>query len=568
MGFCRTNLFKRLESSGQAFILSIERHILRNYVFLHAVKEGKPLPIGTQDAVLLDARVYDEDADATSTIPNIFDDEDDTGENEMAHKRGLESQEDYKKRAAEIYEEYISKHKTSFKWLRPDLFSKALANDLQSDVNALLKVLEKCGDWNPAKDTKLEALHHLIDKKYINKKIIVFTQFADTVRYLEKNLKLKGISRMAGVTGDSPDPTVLAWRFSPESNEKRGRIRPDAELRLLVTTDVLSEGQNLQDCFIVVNYDLPWAIIRLVQRAGRVDRIGQKAESILCYSFLPAEGVERIIRLRDRVRIRLQENAEVVGTDEAFFEDDRNDQAVLDLYNEKADILVGDADSEVDPASYAYQIWKNATKADPKLEKTIPAMPPVVYSTREHKPDYEKPEGVLVYMRTGEGNDALAWIDKDGKSATESPFEILRAAECKPDMPPIPRHENHHEMVRKGVELMVEEERSVGGQLGRPSSARFRTYERLKDYAQKVEGTLFESQELLRAIDDIYRHPLRQSAIDTLNRQLRSGISNETLAQLVIALRDEDRLCLIHEEDGESREPKIICSMGLVGKNK
>ena len=568
MGFCRTNLFKRLESSGQAFILSIERHILRNYVFLHAVKEGKPLPIGTQDAVLLDARVYDEDADATSTIPNIFDDEDDTGENEMVHKRGLESQEDYKKRAAEIYEEYISKHKTSFKWLRPDLFSKALANDLQSDVNALLKVLEKCGDWNPAKDTKLEALHHLIDKKYINDKIIVFTQFADTVRYLEKNLKLKGISRMAGVTGDSPDPTVLAWRFSPESNEKRGRIRPDAELRLLVTTDVLSEGQNLQDCFIVVNYDLPWAIIRLVQRAGRVDRIGQKAESILCYSFLPAEGVERIIRLRDRVRIRLQENAEVVGTDEAFFEDDRNDQAVLDLYNEKADILDGDADTEVDLASYAYQIWKNATKADPKLEKTIPAMPPVVYSTREHKPTNEKPEGVLVYMRTGEGNDALAWIDKDGKSATESQFEILRAAECKSDTPPIPRHENHHEMVRKGVELMVEEERSVGGQLGRPSSARFRTYERLKDYAQKVEGTLFESQELLRAIDDIYRHPLRQSAIDTLNRQLRSGISNETLAQLVIALRDEDRLCLIHEEDGESHEPKIICSMGLVGKNK
>jgi len=567
MGFCRTNLFKRLESSGQAFILSIERHILRNYVFLHAVKEGNPLPIGTQDAVLLDARVYDEDADATSTIPNIFDDEDDTGENEMAHKRGLESQEDYKKRAAEIYEEYISKHKASFKWLRPDLFSKALANDLHSDVNALLKVLEKCGDWDPAKDTKLEALHDLIDKKYINEKIIVFTQFADTVRYLEKNLKARDISRMAGVTGDSPDPTALAWRFSPESNEKRARISPDNELRVLIATDVLSEGQNLQDCFIVVNYDLPWAIIRLVQRAGRVDRIGQKAESILCCSFLPAEGVERIIRLRDRVRIRLQENAEVVGTDEAFFEDDRNDQAVLDLYNEKADILDGDADTEVDLASYAYQIWKNATETDPKLEKTIPAMPPVVYSTREHKPTNEKPEGVLVYMRTGEGNDALAWIDKDGKSATESQFEILRAAECKPDTPPVPRHESHHEMVRKGVELMVEEERSVGGQLGRPSSARFRTYERLKDYAQKVEGTLFESQELLRAIDDIYRHPLRQSAIDTLNRQLRSGISNETLAQLVIALRDEDRLCLIHEEDGESREPKIICSMGLVEKS-
>ena len=70
---------------------------------------------------------------------------------------------------------------------------------------------------------------------------------------------------------------------------------------MLISTDVLSEGQNLQDCSIVVNYDLPWAIIRLVQRAGRVDRIGQKAERVFCYSFLPAEGVERIIDLRGRV---------------------------------------------------------------------------------------------------------------------------------------------------------------------------------------------------------------------------------------------------------------------------
>ena len=63
---------------------------------------------------------------------------------------------------------------------------------------------------------------------------------------------------------------------------------------MLVATDVLSEGQNLQDAAIVVNYDLPWALIRLVQRAGRVDRIGQKADEILCYSFLPAEGVEKL----------------------------------------------------------------------------------------------------------------------------------------------------------------------------------------------------------------------------------------------------------------------------------
>ena len=143
----------------------------------------------------------------------------------------------------------------------------------------------------------------------------------------------------------------------------------------------------------MVNYDLPWAIIRLIQRAGRVDRIGQRAEEILCYSFLPAEGVERIINLRGRVRNRLRQNAEVVGTDEAFFEDDDDEQSILNLYNEKAGILDLDPDGEVDLASHAYQIWKNAITANPRLEKAVRDLPDVVLSSRQHAPTEAFPEG-------------------------------------------------------------------------------------------------------------------------------------------------------------------------------
>ena len=169
---------------------------------------------------------------------------------------------------------------------------------------------------------------------------------------------------------------------------------------------------------------------------------------------------------------------------------------------------------------------------------------------------------MLVYARTAEGYDTLAWIDENGNSVTESPFAILKAAECTPDTPALPRREDHHALVKKGIEWIVTEEKAVGGQLGRPSGARFRTYERLKRYADQVKGTLFESEELRRAIDDIYRYPLRPTAIDALNRQLRSGIADDDLAQLVVALRAEDRLCLIHEEE-QTQEPRIICSMGL-----
>ena len=560
MGFCRTNLFKRLESSGQAFLQSIERHILRNFVFLHAIEEGKALPIGSQDSGLLDARIYDEDADAA--VADLFEGDDEDDSTPAASTSQLRTEEEFHNRAAEIYAEYSRKYRRRFKWLRSDLFDRLLAKDLREDSTALLKILSDCGNWDPGKDAKLIELAKLLRQIHSSDKVIVFTQFADTVRYLASELKGQGFSRLEGVTGDSSNPTALAWRFSPVSNEKRNQIEPSDELRVLIATDVLSEGQNLQDCAIIVNYDLPWAIIRLIQRAGRVDRIGQKSDRILCYSFLPADGIERIIRLRARVRLRLRENAEVVGTDEAFFEDDRNDQVVRDLFTENAGILDGDDDTEVDLGSYAYQIWKNAIDRDPSLQKTIPALPNVVYATKPHEPNNKQPEGALVYVRTTDGNDALAWMDKNGSPVTESQFAILKAAACPPDTPALERHDNHHELVQKGVELIAKEERSIGGQLGRPSGARFRAYERLKHYAEEVKDTLFDSEGLHKVIDDIYRFPLRPVATDTLNRQLRSGISHQALAELAIALREEGRLCIVREEDRE-QEPRIICSMGL-----
>jgi len=566
MGFCRTNLFKRLESSGHSFVKSTRRHILRNFIYLHAIDNDLPLPIGTQDVGLLDSRISDEDADAILGTVEMFEENNDSTEKET---QALEFQtlEDFKRKAAEVYSEYKARYEKRFKWLRPSLFIGQLAKDLLNDAQSLFDILKICPHWDPAKDEKLKALFDLLRKKHGAEKVIVFSQFADTVYYLEEQLKDLGVDELAGATGDSFDPTALAWRFSPVSNNKRNEVDVSNELRVLVATDVLSEGQNLQDCSIVVNYDLPWAIIRLVQRAGRVDRIGQKSEQIFCYSFLPAEGVERIIALRARVRQRLKENAEVIGTDEAFFEDDRNDQVIRDLFTEKSGILDGDIDDEVDLASYAYQIWKNAITANPDLQKIISELPSVVYSSRNHQPKEGAPPGVLVYMKTSQDNDALAWIENEGKSVTESQLAILKAAECKPNTPAIPRAENHHQLVQKAAELIAREEKSLGGQLGRPSGARFRTYERLKNYAQQVQGTLFESKELLRAIDEIYRHPLRPAAIDTLNRQLKSGISDENLAQLVVALRDEGRLCLIHEEE-ELQEPRIICSLGLVTPKK
>ncbi len=561
MGFCRTNLFKRLESTGYSFLLSVERHILRNYIFLHAIENGKPLPIGPQDIELMDSRVSDEDPDEIAA--SMFEEE--NGDEEEKPVDDLKAEDNFRKRAEEVYKLYETQYRSRFKWLKSDFFIEDLANDLESDSQSLEEILKAVGNWDPSRDNKLNKLVRLINHEHKSDKVLVFTQFADTVDYLERQLKSKGVDSVAGATGGSSDPTTLAWRFSPVSNGKDWQFKGDQALRVLVSTDVLSEGQNLQDGFIVVNYDLPWAIIRLVQRVGRVDRIGQESDKILCYSFLPAEGVERIIRLRARVRQRLQENAEVVGTDESFFEDDRNDQAIKDLFTEKSGILDGEADEDVDLASYAYQIWKNAITADPTLKKTIPSLPDVVHSAKAKELKEKEPEGALVYVKTADGNDALSWVAEEGNIYIDSQLEILRAAECTPDTPALPRAEYHYDLIRKAVEVASKEERDVGGTLGRPTSAKHRTYERLKAYLESTKGTLFESDQLEKAVNDIYRYQLSTYATDILNRQLRMGISDTELMQLVISLRNEDKLSIRTEEDAPAQS-RIICSMGIMKK--
>jgi len=540
IGFCRTNLFKRLESSGEVFILSLERLMLRNSIYLYALLNGKDIPIGTQDLLDFDSRFNDGDAESVAEA-----------------KKRLKTMADFQQQAAEIYDIYTSpKTKKRFKWLAASFFSSALTEHLHKDSETLLDILTDCGDWQAAQDAKLNTLELMLTKTHPNDKVLIFTQFADTAVYLSNQLIARGVTQMAVATGDVPNPTALAWRFSPVSNDKP----VNNEIRVLISTDVLSEGQNLQDAAIVVNYDLPWAIIRLIQRVGRVDRIGQKAPNILCYSFLPVEGIEKIINLRVRLKHRLNQNAEVVGTDEAFFEDDDTKTNLHDLYHEKAGILDDEADNEVDLVSEAYAVWTKAIKAEPKLEKIIPALPPVVHSTKAYLPQHHQPAGALVYIDTPEGNDAMVWLDKKGEIVSDSLDDIFKAAACHPETPALKRSDSHHEIVQRGVEQMLTSEKSSAGGLGRKNGARYQTYLQLKDYTKK-RGTLLEPK-LEKAIDAIYKYPLRESAVDILNFHLRSHAPAETLATTVIGLYHDDRLCIIHEHEWK-KEPRILCSLGL-----
>jgi superfamily II DNA or RNA helicase len=568
IGFSRTNLFKRLESSGQSFLLSIERHILRNMVTLYALEQGKPIPIGTQDAALLDMSVTDVDDEVPASDEvadeQVANDEQRTLDASVPVDAGLSA---YQARAAQVYQVYWTQFRRRFKWLDPKFFKPGLKRALKADAQALTSVLQQARAWRPDQDAKLAELHRLLIELHQREKVLVFTQFADTAEYLGEQLQRRGLRDMAVATGQAGDPTALARRFSPTTN---GGLRPgENELRVLVATDVLGEGQNLQDAHIVVNYDLPWAIIRLIQRAGRVDRIGQQADTILAYSFVPAEGVERIIRLRKRLYQRLQQNQEVIGTDETFFGEDAENH-LRDLYTERSSVLEDDADEDVDLASTALQVWNSASEADRKAAQQLA---PIVAAARALDTGTvvtAGAPGAIIYLRFPDGTDAMVRVDRQGNLLSQSLAATFRAVACGPDTPALPKADDHHDLVAAALAAALQEQGTFSGQLGSLRSTRRQVYERLKRCreAHQRRPTLF-SQPFLDGLpptlDALLRYPLKDTARTALTRQLRLGIGDDGLADMVMRMYVEDRLITVTDTDDETPpDPQIVCSMGLL----
>ena len=557
MGFCRSTFFKRIDSSGFAFLLTLYRHILRNAVFIYAIDNKLPLPIGDESS-LPDDYIEDEDENES-----MFDDADGDRqtENDGMQITFPTDFEYYMEKAKECYS--IIENRNACSWISPKYFKRTLKQQLRHDCDTLLKMIALCGAWQPDTDPKLNELETLLEERHGTDKIIVFTQYSDTAHYVYQQLKKRGLAHIACATGGSTNPTDIVEHFSPKSNDKD--YSAEEQYRVLIATDVLSEGQNLQDAHVIVNFDLPWAIIRLIQRAGRVDRIGQTANEIYCYSFFPADGVEEIIRLRSRLNARINENAHIVGSDEVFFEG--NEQNLRDMFNEKSGSLDDEDDNDVDLSSQAYQIWKNATDADPKLKKAIPTLSNVVYST---KPAGEGlPGGVITYAKTYNDFDVLTWLDADGNVVSQSQKRILNALACDADTPALPPHANHHELVAKAVEAIGNETTTVGGILGNRFSTRYRIITLLESYYNNPP-TLFFSQEnkdmLKLAIDDIYNYPLLEGAKFTLGRMLRTNTSDE-IVDYVLEMRKNMTLCRIDEDRNEHKDPVIICSMGLKQKS-
>lgn len=348
--------------------------------------------------------------------------------------------------------------------------------DLSNDLEIFIELLAEMRKITPPDDAKLQHLKELIADKQRepvnpgNKKVLIFTAFADTAAYLYNNLspfnKEQFGLHTAKVTGsDSCKSTLkhhydyqsLLTLFSPVSKEKAIILpKEPAEIDILIGTDCISEGQNLQDCDYLVNYDIHWNPVRIIQRFGRIDRIGSKNAKIQLVNFWPDISLDDYINLKNRVESRMV-IADVTATgDDNVLSAEANDMAfrkeqlkrlqdeVIDLEDVKTGVSITDLglnDFRMDLVNYV--------KANGDLDK-LPRGMHAVIGVDPEKGLY--PGVIFVLRNTDNGVNVnqqnrlhpyyLIYIDADGgvvinHTEVKKILDLLRSA-CKDRSEPIP----------------------------------------------------------------------------------------------------------------------------------
>lgn len=348
-------------------------------------------------------------------------------------------------------------------------------NDMGADLQLIEVLLASMNKITPAEDTKLQHLKKLISDKIDtpinpdNKKILIFTAFADTANYLYENLaqpilQSKGL-HSAKVTGqDAPRTTLkkgydfqtVLTLFSPRSKEKHLVIPEETgEIDILIGTDCISEGQNLQDCDYVINYDIHWNPVRIIQRFGRIDRIGSPNVSIQLVNYWPDITLDEYINLKERVENRMV-IADVTATgDDNILTSKSNDVAyrkeqlrrlqeeVIELEDVKAGVSITDLglnDFRMDLLNYVKE-HGDLDDAPKGMHAVVQAQPEIGLKAGAIFALRNRNDGVNINQQNRLHPYYLIYIAKDGEVVAEHTeakklLDLLRMS-CKGQHEPI-----------------------------------------------------------------------------------------------------------------------------------
>jgi hypothetical protein len=426
VGLLRSGLLKRLESSAFAFAKTLEKMVVDHGHFLDALKRG----IVPSSEALEEWRETDNDEDFDELL-------------------SADGRDDFLTRTDSQPAEYY------------DL--PRLQATVEKDRDILLHFLQQARKVKPENDPKLAKLKDLLEdiarqaekdgrtseEKRDNRKVIIFSYFADTVEWvqsylreqLETDRRLTAYrGRLVAVSGDEGSRLGAIFGFAPRTTEAPPNKSADL-YDILLTTDILAEGQNLQQARNIINYDLPWNPMRLVQRHGRIDRIGSPHATVFIWCFFPDVQLDAMLLLEQRIRRKLAQAAATIGVEgEVIPQGATGDVVYADADEaEIKRIRSGDAtlleNGGEDPNAHSGEEYRRDLQValqDPTMRRALEALPFAVGSGLKGKEP-----GYFFCARVGDGKDARPFLRfvRHDQTILRDTLQCLRRITCRPDTP-------------------------------------------------------------------------------------------------------------------------------------
>lgn len=339
-----------------------------------------------------------------------------------------------------------------------------MIDDTLDDLEQIAEFIKLVQDVRPERDSKLTALAKLLqnDKELKGRKVIIFTEFSDTAAYLETHLKAKGLTNIERIDGGSSQKqrSAVIHRFAPFYNHA-SQPKSEDEINILIATDVLAEGLNLQDANRLINFDLHWNPVRLMQRIGRVDRRmnpeieerilkahpEQKGtrDTVVYWNFLPPEELETLLRLYNRV------NRKTLVISKAFGIEGRKLLHPEDDFDPVKEINEQFEGEQTASEKLALE-YEQLAKDHPELIERVANFPLKTFSGKESpSPDTQavffcfripRPDPETLDTKTGQplwtesaGDTLWLLLDLDGKPIATESARIAALTRSEPDTP-------------------------------------------------------------------------------------------------------------------------------------
>ena len=432
----RTQFLKRFESSVYSFEMSCNRLLLKLLAFVDKHSESS--------------------SERNRLERWIAQNEDTLGYTSQKQKElwGASDEED---EDAELIPQELLDSIESLK--REDYNISEIIEETFLDLDQLVKFLDETRKFKPEQDDKLKKLLRMLNsKEFTDKKVIIFTEFADTARYIEQQIKAKGITGVDRVDGGTSGKRYdVVKRFAPYYNTMSSAELAEQnmrEIRVLISTDVLSEGLNLQDATRLINYDIHWNPVRLMQRIGRVDRrmdpdiearlIADHPEMatdrgiVAFWNFLPPGELNALLSLYNTVTRKTLLISKTMGIEGRRLLTPEDEYEALKEFN-------SGYEGQRSLIENMHLDLQDLLKEDPSLAERLSMMPGAIFSGRKRPAKgttgvffcYSLPAWDTASEEFNEQAGPSSWYlyDLVGESILEEPIEIIANIKCKPETP-------------------------------------------------------------------------------------------------------------------------------------